>query len=83
MITLEQIKDKTGLYFECIVPHAGKQKLLQARQNGKVKTWKRNPEFFRIPVKYGLYECFYISNHEHWKGNKFVPNNAEEWNLHS
>ena len=24
------------------------------RVNGQVKTWKRNPEAFRVPVKHGL-----------------------------
>jgi hypothetical protein len=32
----------------------GKVKTL--RRNGKTQTWKRSPERFRIPVKYGLYE---------------------------
>jgi hypothetical protein len=31
------------------------------RVNGKVKTWKRQPERFQIPVKYGLYVYGYIT----------------------
>jgi hypothetical protein len=41
---------------------------LEVRRNGKTKTWKTRPGEFRIPVKYGLYEYFYIDNR-----------NADEW----
>lgn len=37
---------------------------LRARVNGKIKTWVRNNNF-RIPMKYGLRECFYI-NESNW-----------------
>lgn len=41
---------------------------MRCRVNGKVKFWTTRPEDFRIPVKYGLYHCFYIeppiNNHE-------------------
>lgn len=41
---------------------------VRCRVNGRVKFWKTRPEDFRIPVKYGLYNCFYIepliNNHE-------------------
>src|SRR5688572_15183423 len=33
----------------------------RARRNGKTKTWKTRPTEFRIPVKYGLKVCFYIT----------------------
>ncbi|HEX6824864.1 MAG TPA: hypothetical protein VF077_01000 [Nitrospiraceae bacterium] len=32
----------------------------RARVNGKCQTWKRRPEDFRLPMKYGLKECFSI-----------------------
>jgi len=41
---------------------------LRCRVNGKCKTWVTRPEEFRLPVKYGLRECFYIE-----------PLNADEW----
>ena len=41
---------------------------VQCRVNGKCKTWKTRKDDFRLPVKYGMYQCFYI--------NKF---NANEW----
>lgn len=34
---------------------------LRCRANGRVKTWKTRPNEFRLPVKYGLRECFYIT----------------------
>lgn len=43
-------------------------KVYTARVNGKCKTWKTRPDEFRLPMKYGLYECFYIDN-----------SNAHEW----
>lgn len=34
------------------------------RRNGQTKTWKRQPERFRIPVKYGLYAYSYITEYD-------------------
>lgn len=41
---------------------------VRARRNGKTQTWKTRPTEFKIPVKYGLKACFYITN-----------DNAHEW----
>jgi hypothetical protein len=41
---------------------------LEARRNGRTKTWKTRPGQFRIPVKYGMYDYFYIDQ-----------DNAHEW----
>jgi hypothetical protein len=45
-----------------IGPRGGK-KLIQEiwRRNGKTKTWKRDPDRFRIPVKYGMRGYGYIT----------------------
>lgn len=43
---------------------------VRARRNGKTQTWKTRPLEFRIPVKYGLKQCFNIT-----------PENADEWNV--
>lgn len=43
-------------------------KPVRCRVNGKCQTWKTRPGEFRLPVKYGLKECFYIT-----------PDNAKEW----
>ena len=41
---------------------------LRVRRNGKTQTWKTRPGHFRIPVKYGLYQCTEITH-----------DNAAEW----
>src|ERR1043166_7430204 len=59
MITIEQAKNLTyrdNLYF---LDKSG-TRVLQCRVNGAVKLWKRRPNDFRIPVKYGLYEYAYV-----------------------
>lgn len=35
---------------------------LRIRQNGKLKTWKTYKEAWELPCKYGLKECFRVSN---------------------
>ncbi len=34
----------------------------KVRVSGKCKTWKTRPGDFKLPVKYGMYESFYIEN---------------------
>ena len=41
---------------------------LRARVNGKLRTWKRQPDYYELPMKYGLRNCFYIT-----------PENAAYW----
>lgn len=43
---------------------------VRARVNGQCKTWKTRPDDFRLPVKYGLRHCFYIT-----------PENAGDWEV--
>jgi len=48
--------------------HIGKrggqtERVYNVRRNGATKTWKRSPERFRIPIKYGLYEYGEITEH--------------------
>ena len=47
---------------------------VQCRQNGKLKTWKREPGRWQLPVKHGLRQCFYITgdNGEAWKLNEIA-----------
>lgn len=40
----------------------------RCRVNGKCKTWVTRPNDFRLPVKYTLRMCFYIT-----------PRNAADW----
>ena len=39
----------------------GATRVVSARRNGVTKTWKTRPGQFRAPFKYGLRECFYIT----------------------
>jgi len=32
------------------------------RVNGRCATWKRDPERFELPIKYGLKTCSYLTN---------------------
>jgi hypothetical protein len=34
---------------------------VRARCKGKVKTWKRRPGEFQVPMKHGLRDCFYLT----------------------
>jgi hypothetical protein len=43
---------------------------LRARVAGRCKTWKTQPTEFRLPVKRGLKQYFYITE-----------NNADEWTI--
>lgn len=39
-------------------------KLITLKINGKPKRWKRQPNRIKIPVKYGLYEFGYLTEHD-------------------
>ena len=41
---------------------------VRCRVNGACKTWKTRPSAFSLPVKYGLKQCFYITE-----------DNADDW----
>lgn len=43
---------------------------VRCRVNGQCKTWKTKPGEFRLPVKHGLRQCFYITN-----------SNAVDWTI--
>lgn len=48
---------------------------LRCRVNGKCKTWKTRPSEFRLPVKYGLKDCFYIT---HENANEWSPGDGRD-----
>lgn len=71
MITIEQAKTVRRFYHATLrYRRNGKptDKPLECRANGACKTWKTRPTEFRLPVKYGMKECFYITQA-----------NAHEW----
>ncbi len=43
---------------------------LRCRANGRCKVWKTRPLDYRLPVKYGLRTCFYLT-----------PGNAQDWEV--
>ena len=64
MITLEQAKKlewNDTLLFDS-TDKENQPKTYQLRVTGKVKTWKRNPDRIKIPVKWGLYQYGYVTN---------------------
>ena len=38
--------------------------LLRCKVNGRVKTWKRYPKIYDIPMKYGLSSCFHATEQD-------------------
>ena len=69
-VTIQTIENKSNMVFRYIninfPAHVGKK----VRQTGRIKLWKTRPTEFKIPVKYGLYESFYIPQ-----------DNAHEWEI--
>ena len=62
MITLEQAKK---LQYGQVLHHVNADKTpLRVTVKGSVKTWKRDPERIRIPLKYGLYRYGYLVNND-------------------
>lgn len=69
MITKKQaitLQYRTELYHRTATNADGTP--LRCRVNGKCQIWKTRPDDFRLPVKYGLKQCFYIT-----------PDNAKDW----
>lgn len=64
-ITLEQAK---GLQYRQALYHSLHRNAdgtpMCWRVNGKTKTWKRSPDRVRVPVKYGLYDYDYLTEHD-------------------
>lgn len=61
---------------------------VRARSNGKLKLWKTRPSEWRLPMKYGLKECFYLGRSEHVHIDQdpddwAIPENGEEFEKRS
>lgn len=55
---------------------------VRAKVNGKPKTWKREPDWVKVPMKYGLKDCFYLGNTQDCHqpiGNWKIPEGGEEY----
>lgn len=69
MITKAQAIDPNNRMFYCgSVFNADGTTPRRARRNGKTKTWKRLPDTWVMPVKWGLNNCFQLTeaNSQHW-----------------
>lgn len=60
--------DQHNTFYHRKLKYKTRNEPLQCRRNGRTKFWKSRPGEFRIPVKYGMYEYFYIDH-----------TNAHEW----
>lgn len=63
MVTFEQAQTASRFTFVVDNPrnkHCGERR--NCRRTGKTQTWKTKPGHFKIPVKFGLYESFYITH---------------------
>ena len=70
MITKEiAVTAKYGQEFHHVLLKNADGTPVRCRVSGQCKTWKTRPEEFKLPVKYGLKHCFYIT-----------LENAGEWN---
>jgi hypothetical protein len=65
MITLEQAKNlKHGDILYHVINRNADGSPQRWRVNGKVRTWKRNPERIQVPLKYGLKNFDYLTENE-------------------
>ena len=56
-----QLSRSTTLYHMSVKMSDGKTPA-RCRVNGKTLTWKTRPIDYKLPVKHGLRDCFYITN---------------------
>lgn len=70
MVTLEEAQ--TARFFEHMTLKNSAKQPLRCRASGKCQLWKTRPAEFKLPVKHGLYNSFYISNENaaDWKVTK-------------
>lgn len=69
MITKEQAVSAAILHHVSL--KGSDKQPVRCRVNGACKTWKTRPDDWRLPVKHGLRNCFYISPHY----------NASDWEV--
>ncbi len=60
----------TVRHFEHVTMKGSDGKPVRCRAMGKCQVWKTRPNEFKLPVKYGLYQSFYITQ-----------DNAHEWTV--
>ena len=71
MLTLHDLLScRHGTILHHVTLHNADGTPLRCRVNGRLQTWKTRPGDFKLPVKHGLRDCFYITQA-----------NAHEWTL--
>ena len=60
MNTLLTRENQEGISYFYHITATNSTGRIRVHRNGKTKTWKTRPQEFKIPVKYGLRQCFYI-----------------------
>lgn len=69
MITKKQAENsRQGQIFHHVSQKNADKTPIRCRVMGVCKIWKTRPEDFKLPVKYGMYDSFYIT-----------PENAGDW----
>ena len=58
----------TTTHFEHVTLKGSDKKPIRCRAMGKCQVWKTRPNDFKLPVKHGMYNSFYITQ-----------DNAHEW----
>lgn len=62
MVTKDEAMVASNFTFKIQNPnHKAYGQLRNCRRSGKTQIWKTRPNDFKVPVKYGLYESFYIT----------------------
>lgn len=69
MITKQQAMTHRG-EFHHVTAKDSRGAPLRCRPMGRCKTWVTRPVEFKLPVKFGLYDSFYITER-----------NADQWSL--
>lgn len=65
-----QTADDASVFYHRTQTYKRSNTPIQVRRMGRTKRWVTRPTEFRIPVKYGMYDSFYIDH-----------TNAHEWSL--
>jgi hypothetical protein len=73
-MTFEELKSvKPGDILHSNVSLNKSDKLpMRVKVNGMVKLWKRSPDRIKVPVKHGMYDYAYITEHyfKYWENNQ-------------
>lgn len=86
MLTLDDVLQNNE-FWHMTVKNQHDRGPARCRKNGAVKTWATKPGLWRVPVKHGLRECFYIQNFDDrdegapapGRGETTGANNAGDW----